>query len=108
MVSERVFAVRIKPQSPGARRHEAGIRYRISAGEQGDVLTQTDELFCEPGHNPLGSSIQTRRNALVKRCDLSDSHSLQNGVLASECIPETRTEDPLTENRIMWRSGLSG
>jgi hypothetical protein len=33
MVCERVFALRIKPQSPRARRHEPGIRYRISAGE---------------------------------------------------------------------------
>src|ERR1700677_680814 len=99
MVCERVFALRIKPQSPRARRHEPGIRYRISAGEQSDVVTQTDEFFCEPGHNPFGSPIQTRRNALVKRCHLSDSHSLRNESWPRTVSPETRTEAPQTDNR---------
>ncbi len=76
---ERAGGVRIvafPSQAQRARPHgvELGFRARISAGEQGDVVTEVDRFVHEPGDHPFGAAVQLGRNALGQRRKLGDPH----------------------------------
>ena len=48
----------------------------IAAGEQGDVVSQCDEFFGQPVHDPFGAAVQFGGNSLRQRGNLRDAHSL--------------------------------
>jgi len=47
---------------------------RESAGKEGDVMSEPDELFGQERDHSLRAAVQLRRNALGERGDLRDPH----------------------------------
>ena len=53
----------------------------FSAGEQGHLVAQTDELVDQPGDHPLCPAVKLGRNALGQRRDLGNPHDSWSGPL---------------------------
>ena len=51
-------------------------RLGAASGEQRHVVTGRDEAVTEPGDHPLGPSVPARRDVLVQRGDLRDTHQI--------------------------------
>ncbi len=88
VVRELVHASVVEPKRTGARSDQLGLRHRIAAGEQGDVVPLSYEFLGQIRDDALGASITVGRNAFIKRSDLCDSHA--RGLLKSPRLP-TRT-----------------
>ena len=74
VVSHLVRATLIQPQRAPAHRHETGLRYRVTACEQGHVMTLANQFLSKIRNNAFGTSIVFRRHTLVERRYLCDSH----------------------------------
>src|SRR6266567_4771823 len=66
---------RIEPDRLVAHCYDLGARSSAAAREQGDVMPKLDQGVGEMRDDPLGSSVELRRNGFVQRRDLGDSHS---------------------------------
>ena len=78
---QRTGGVRVRAppaQAQCARPHRAQLsfRLRISAREQGDVVSEADQLVHQPGDHPLRAPIKLWRNALGQRGELGNPHRL--------------------------------
>ena len=65
---------RIEPDRLRPHRLELRRSNQSSAGEQGHVVTHTDQFFGEISDHPLGSAVQLRGNRFKQRRNLSDAH----------------------------------
>ena len=66
----------IEPQRARPRRDEPGVRARVTAGEERDLVATLHELVGEPRHDTFGASVESRWNRLVQRRNLSDTHAV--------------------------------
>jgi hypothetical protein len=66
----------VEADSLVANRDQARPGLGVSAGEQGDIVAQIHQGVRQMRHDALGSSIQLRRDGLVKRGDLRDLHDM--------------------------------
>ena len=51
---------------------------RVPAGEERDVVSAGDQLLGQEGDHPFGPAVAARRDALVERGDLRDSHDAES------------------------------
>ena len=58
----------------GPDRMQLPARAGISAGEQGHLMAQADELVDQPRDHPLGPAVKLGRNAFGQRSDLGNPH----------------------------------
>ena len=72
MHGQRIGTERIEPQCTFADRHQLGGRRRVATRKEGDPMALLNLLLCQIGDDTLGSPVELRRNALVKRSDLGD------------------------------------
>src|SRR5262245_28052079 len=75
VVGNGVVSFGLEPQRRPAARYEVCVRHGIAAGEQGDVVTEGDELFGQIGDDALGSTVEPRGHTLHQGRNLRDSHS---------------------------------
>ena len=64
----------VEPKRVRAGGIQAGCGLRISAGKERHLMALPNEFFGQIGHDPLGASIEPRRNAFPQRGDLCDFH----------------------------------
>src|SRR5712671_1930808 len=90
MLGERIPALGIQPKRPLAARPQRRFGLRISAGEQGHLVSLPNELLREIRHHPLGSAIKLRWTALVERSNLRNSHlSVVPSIYRHSCEADT-------------------
>src|SRR5207248_10007965 len=75
LVSHLVDAFFVETQRATTCPDQPRLGLRIPACKEGYLVALADQLFGEVRHHPFSSSVIFRRNALVKRGDLSDSHT---------------------------------
>ena len=87
---EDVADRRVEAQCARPRSFERRLRVGVAACEQGHVVPQVDERIGEVGHHALGAAIEFRRNGLVQRGNLCDSHwpVFLEQMLGLQTIPE--------------------
>ncbi len=73
VMGECVLAIRIAPQSAGARGDEPGSGLRVAARKQRDLVSESNQLLREIRHDTLGAAVQVRGDALVQGGHLCDS-----------------------------------
>src|SRR5579871_1360408 len=73
-MNERILAIRVESECRLACRNQVCVGYRVAAGKQCDLMSQCDQAFREPGYNPFGASVVTRRNTLIQWRNLGNSH----------------------------------
>ena len=66
-----------RPQRLGHGRDEVGLRHRVAAGEQRDLVALADQLLGQPGDDALGAAVELGGNAFVEGRDLCDSQGSQ-------------------------------
>lgn len=57
LVRQRVVAIRIETKRLVTAGHELRSGSRVAAGEQGDVMTLTDQFFSQIGDDTLGATV---------------------------------------------------
>src|SRR5262245_17913515 len=65
---------RIQPEGMGTGGPQIRCSGRISTGKESDLVTLTNEFFCNIGDDPLRASVQSGRHAFPKGGDLCDLH----------------------------------
>src|ERR1700722_1280092 len=78
MVRQRLATIRITPESALASGNESRRGFGVAASEQGDVVAQAHQLFSQVGNDALGPAVQFRRNALIERRYLCNTHNRSN------------------------------
>jgi hypothetical protein len=63
---------RIEPQCKFADGHQLRGRRRVATRKEGDSMALLNLLLCQIRDDTLGTTVELRRDALVKRSDLSD------------------------------------
>ena len=66
-----VEAQRLWPRCVEFRR-----RLGIATGKEGNVVSQRNQFFGQPVHDPFGAAVQFRGNSLRQRGNLRDAHIL--------------------------------
>src|SRR5579871_6437681 len=64
----------VESQRAGPARLQLRRGSRVTACKQRDVVTERDQLFDQPVHDPFGSAIKFRWNRLGQWSDLRDAH----------------------------------
>src|ERR1700722_17807832 len=66
----------VEAQSPRPDRHEFCLGYRITACEQGHIMTHGTQFFGQKENDAFGPAIKSGGNRFVQRGDLGNSHGL--------------------------------
>src|SRR4030095_14534159 len=74
MVGHMVLDRRVEAQRHVGAPDQPVRRPRIAAGEQGYIVSLTDEFLGQIRNDPLGAAVQARRAALGARGDLGNLH----------------------------------
>jgi hypothetical protein len=67
--------IRREPHAAAGDRHQAGLRARVAAREQGDVVAVLDQRLGQVRDDALGAAVAARRHALEQRRHLRDLHA---------------------------------
>jgi hypothetical protein len=73
-VARGVIAVAEKAQALRMAGGKLGRSLRITAREQGHVVTLANEFFRDPRHDTLGAAIELRRHGFRERGNLGNAH----------------------------------
>jgi len=74
MIDQRILATAVEPQRDLAARFQRGRGARVAAGEQRDLVPESDQFLGQVRNNPLGAAIKPRGTTLMQGSDLRDSH----------------------------------
>src|SRR3974390_1075283 len=74
VVGQGIAHCRIETQGHVAAAHELSRCLRVTAREKCDVVSLTHQLFSQERYDPFGATIESRRYALMKRGNLSNTH----------------------------------
>src|SRR5215831_3757964 len=75
----------IQPEGMWTGGPEISCGGRISTGKECDLVTLTNQFFCNIGDDPLRASVQSRRHAFPKGGDLCDLHGNILSLLSLLC-----------------------
>ena len=79
MMRELVDGIWRESQGFRTGRNQSSLSQRVTAGEKSDFMSQPDQFFGKVRYNSFCAPVQSRRNAFIEGCDLSDT---QDGPLS--------------------------
>src|SRR5438874_2402925 len=76
MVRQIIDRFRRQAQRFLAAGYQIGGSHRVAASKKCDCMPKPDQFLGQPGDHSFRSAVHLRWDALIKRCDLSNSHWL--------------------------------
>src|ERR1700761_6497725 len=76
----------VQSKSATTTGNETGRGDRVRTCKQRNVVAQAHELFSQISNDPLGTTIQARRNAFDERCNLRNFHEAVSPSISANAL----------------------